>query len=289
MSARDNSPITWWGRLPVYATTILVMAHCAFFVFVALANPLGYQGFVEALAFSTFGVLEQYRLWQLVTYAFVSPISLWFLIEMAMLFFFGQEVEKFLGRNLFLKLYALLLLAPTVFLTIAGIFGFPATLAGSSIPHFCIFIAFAIIAPNALLLFSIPAKWIAVGFFVFSSLVYLSWMNWAYLSALWLDTAVAMFFLRACGVRSLQFGVPSMPSFPKKSHPMKSVGLPARGKTRVPDRRATKNSPSAKDPIESIDPILEKISTSGLQSLTPAEKLRLEKARSALLNREDKP
>ena len=284
-SAKDNGPITWWGRLPVYATTLLVIAHFAAFVFVALAPPLGYAGFISHLVFSTDGILEQYQIWQLFTYAFVSQVSFWFLIELAMLYFFGQEVEKFLGRELFLKLYLLLILAPSIFLTVTGVFGQSSVLAGSSILHFCLFIAFAAIVPGALLFFSIPAKWFAVGFFVFQTLVLLSSMNWTMLSVLWLSVACTLLFLRACGVRSLQFGLPAM-GFPlrreRRMHSSREV--PSSKPQKSPQAPARKPK---KDPIESIDPILEKISVSGLGSLTEAERHRLEKARAALMNRED--
>ena len=48
-------------------------------------------------------MLHAGRFWQLVTYAFVHPPSglLWFAIEMYMLFAFGREVERFIGRRAF--------------------------------------------------------------------------------------------------------------------------------------------------------------------------------------------
>jgi len=274
---RDTQPITWWGRMPVYSATLLVIAHCLTFVLLALANPLGYGALIPHFVFSTSGLLEQFQIWQVFTYAFLSPLSLWFLVEMAMLFFFGQEVEKQLGRRIFLTLYTVLVLVPPAFLTLAGIFGASSVLAGSSAVHFAVFLAFVTLAPNAQFFFGIPAKWLAVGFFIFNSLILFSFMDWSRLTALWLDTAVAILLLRACGVHSLQFDFSS-----RRSEP---TGIPSK----LPIRQKKAAHPqkvSAGDPLEVIDPILDKISTTGLQSLTPAERQRLEKARAALLEKE---
>lgn len=274
---RDGQPITWWGRIPVYATTWLVVIHTAAFFFVALANPFGYSELLPSLFFSTDGVLGHFQVWQIVTYAFIPQISLWFLIEMLMLYFFGQEVEKFLGRQMFLTLYAILVVAPPFFLILAGIFGHSSVLAGAGAAHFAVFVAFAAIAPGALLLFGIAAKWFAVGFFVFNSVILLSMLDWTRLSALWLDVAATLLFLRGCGVRSLQWELPA-----RRVRRATNRAMPMPGREGKPRLRVT-----PRDPVDAIDPILEKISTHGLHSLTPAERARLEKARAALLQKED--
>jgi hypothetical protein len=276
-SLRDTQPLTWWGNVPVYATTLLVLAHCLTFAFVALAAPLGYEWLVSSLMFSSTSVLGSLHIWQIFTYAFVSfPPSFWFLIEMAMLFYFGQEVEKFLGRRLFLTLYALLVVIPPFAFLLAGIFGSGIVLAGAGSAHFSLFIAFAVITPGAMMFFNISARTFAIGFFIFNSLILLSYQDWTRFAALWLDAGTTLLFLRSCGVRSLQsqspvFRFPSMPDaravLPKKS-------------------RKTKTEMPQPDPLHSIDPILEKISKHGIGSLTEAEKSRLEKARAALLEKE---
>jgi hypothetical protein len=277
-SLRDTQPLTWWGNIPVYATTILVLAHCLAFAFVSLAAPLGYDWLVSSLVFSSTGVLGSLQIWQIFTYAFISlPPSFWFLIEMAMLYYFGQEVEKYLGRRLFLTLYALLIVIPPFAFILAGLFGSGIVLAGAGSAHFSLFIAFAVITPGAMLFFNISARWFAVGFFVFNSLILISYQDWTRFAALWLDAGTTLLFLRGCGVRSLQspdtsFRFPTMGDarsiLPQKARPEKKRPLPAA------------------DPMRSIDPILEKISKHGIGSLTPVEKSRLEKARAALLEKE---
>ncbi len=277
---QDSSPITWWGRIPVYASTLLVVAHCACFVFVALAAPLGYGPLISHLQFSSADLLGSFQIWQAVTYGFIPQLSLWFLVEMAMLYFFGQEVEKFIGRNSFLTLYGILLLLPPLFLTAAALLGYPTVLSGAGSIHFALFVAFAAISPNALMFFGIPSKWIAVGFFVFYTVLLIGGMAWTPLSVMWIDVAAALLFLRACGIHSLQFTLPIPGKVPARIIPFPA---PAVKKT------APRLSKSSKqDPVQGIDPILEKISRTGLQSLTEAERAKLERARAALLEK-DRP
>ena len=72
------------------------------------AIALGGGSLLAALQFDSAQVLQAGKVWQLATYAFVhSPSGLiWFAIEMYMLYVFGREVERFVGRRAFIGLYA---------------------------------------------------------------------------------------------------------------------------------------------------------------------------------------
>src|SRR4029453_10989657 len=91
------------------------------------------------------------QVWRLFTYAFVHPPTpsglLWFAVEMYMLFVFGREVERFIGRRSYVALYLTLLLLPAVVLSLLS-FWTPTTFATSTALHFAIFVAFATIYPN---------------------------------------------------------------------------------------------------------------------------------------------
>jgi len=282
-TAGDSGPLTWWGRVPVYATTWLVIAHCAAMVLVAFSGVFGYSALIGQLAFSSTDVIEHGKLWQIVTYAFVSMPSLWFLVEMAMLYFFGQEVEKALGRRVFLTLYGILILLPPLFLTAAGLFGTSTVFAGAGSAHFAIFVAFVLLHPDMPIFFGIPAKWLAVALLALYSLMAISGMNWTAFSMLWLQSLASYMVLRQAGVSGLpgskwiEQAARSRPPTPEpRRKPVK------RAKARTVDTVEI-------DPLASIDPILEKIARSGLDSLTSAERERLERARAALMHKENKP
>ncbi len=193
----DYQPVTWVGRHPVHVTTLLVAVH-AFAAIVACF--LGGTYILGHLAFDSALVLQRGEFWQIATYAFVhSPSNLlWFAVEMYMLFAFGREVERFIGRRAYIVLYAVLLLAPTVMLTLWG-FGQRTGIAGSPALHFAIFIAFAAIYPNVEMLLRIQAKWVALVLAAISTLQLLAYRDWSAMAVLWLSMAIAFAFIRLRG------------------------------------------------------------------------------------------
>src|SRR6476659_8087341 len=107
----DYKPVTWVGRYPVHVSTLLVAVHSLIMVITCfLMMAFGTNAFLHLFVFDSAQVLGMGRVWQIATYAFVHAPSglLWFAVEMYMLFIFGREVERFIGRNAFIILYALL-------------------------------------------------------------------------------------------------------------------------------------------------------------------------------------
>ena len=120
----DYRPVAWMGRYPVDVTTMLVGLHVAAAILTAILVAIGPQWLVLVyLQFDSARSLGRAQVWRLFTYAFVhSPSALlWFAIEMYMLFVFGREVERFIGRRAYIALYLILLVAPAVLLTVWGL------------------------------------------------------------------------------------------------------------------------------------------------------------------------
>jgi membrane associated rhomboid family serine protease len=286
----DSQPVFIWRRIPVYGATLLVALHMIAFVFTTLSIPLGLSWISAGMVFSSASVIQDFAIWQVFTYAFVHQPSLWFLVEMAMLFYLGLEVEKFLGRCGFFVLYALLILLPPLFFIALGILGNQSILQGASAVHFAIFAAFATIYPDARFLFNLTARAIAIVFFTFNSLVLFSGSAWTALSALWLDTAAMLLFMRIESIHSLQgvlFKVPSFRFSPRSTSPSSSKAQSFSSQSPLDPLPSSKSkSLEQEDPMCVIDPILEKIARHGLSSLTESEKKRLENARAELVKRE---
>ena len=196
----DYQPVAWMGRYPIHVTTLLVITHVICMIIGCLLIAVGAGSFLGVLTFDSAQVLYGGRLWQIATYALVhSPSALiWFAIEMYMLFAFGREVERFIGRRAFIALYLLLLLVPPLLLTVWGLWQ-RTGLAGSATIHFAIFIAFAAIYPNVELFLRIMAKWVALIFVAAYSLQLLAYHGWAELAVLWLSVALAYGFVRLRG------------------------------------------------------------------------------------------
>src|SRR5438132_11721812 len=90
------------------------------------------------------GAVWSGQVWRLFTYAFVHAPSglLWFAIEMYMLFVFGREVERFVGRRAYTALCLILWVTPAALLTIWGRWQRSALAVWPAL-HFGIFVAFA--------------------------------------------------------------------------------------------------------------------------------------------------
>ena len=159
----DYRPVAWMGRYPVDVTTMLVGLHVAAAILAAiLVTDSGPSSVLAYLQFDSAAVWAG-QVWRLFTYAFVHAPSalLWFAIEMYMLFVFGREVERFIGRRAYIALYLILLVAPAVLLTIWGLWQRSVCpLSGSPALHFGIFVAFATIYPRAELFLRIMTKWV---------------------------------------------------------------------------------------------------------------------------------
>jgi membrane associated rhomboid family serine protease len=268
----DYQPVTWVGRHPVHVTTLLVALH-AFTAIVACF--LGGTSVLSHLAFDSATLWYRGEAWQLATYALVhSPAGLlWFAIEMYMLFIFGREVERFIGRRAFILLYGLLLLAPSVMLALWGL-GERVGLAGSPAIHFGVFVAFVAIYPNVDLFLRIPAKWVALVLAAISTLQLLAYRDWVDMAVLWLSIAVAFFFIRLRGAG---------PELEWWGH-LKSR-LQPKPKFHVVTRDIPRRSTEPENIHESIDPVLDKISKHGINSLTASERRALDRARNRLLKK----
>src|SRR6266403_2198425 len=251
----DYRPVAWMGRYPVDVTTMLVGLHVAAAILTAILVAIGGGSILAYLQFDSAAVWSG-QVWRLFTYAFVHAPSglLWFAIEMYMLFVFGREVERFIGRRAYIVLYLVLLIAPAAILTIWGLWQRSA-LAGSPALHFGIFVAFATIYPRVELFLRIMAKWIALilaGIYTFQLLAYHAWTD---LALVWWNNVKA------------RFG-------PKP-------------KLHVVQKSASRRAVEPDDLYASIDPILDKISKSGIGSLTANERRLLNRERDRLLKKSE--
>ncbi len=270
----DYQPVAWMGRYPIHVPTLLVIVHVVCMVISSLLIAFGAGALLNVLAFDSAQVLSG-RVWQIFTYAFVhSPSGLiWFAIEMYMLFAFGREVERFIGRRAFITLYLALLCVPPLVLTVAGLW-YRAGMAGSTTIHFAIFIAFAAIYPNVELFLRIMAKWFALVFVAAYTLQLLAFHAWADLAVLWMSVGLAYGFIQLRGA------TPELAWLTEWTSRLRSK----RSLTVVP-RQTPRRVVEPENIYESIDPVLDKISKSGIGSLTAGERRALDRARNRLLKK----
>ena len=274
----DYRPVAWMGRYPVDVTTMLVGLHvvCAVIACIFTAIP-GLSGTLNYLIFDSARIWNGLQVWRLGTYAFVHSPSglLWFAVEMYLLFVFGREVERFIGRRSYIALYLILLIMPAVLLTIWG-FWQPSRLAGSQALHFGIFVSFATIYPRAELFLRIMAKWVALilaAVYTFQLLAYHAWND---LVVVWTSIGAAFLFIEWSGAG------PELAWWTA----VKARFAP-RPKYRIVPKVGPTRAAESEDADASIDPILDKISKFGIGSLTAGERRRLDRERERLLKKSD--
>jgi len=276
----DYRPVAWVGRYPVDVTTMLVGVHVAAALIAAILwtifGALGGASILGWLQFDSAAIWSSGQVWRLFTYAFIHPPPglLWFAIEMYLLFVFGREVERFLGRRAYIALYVFLLVTPAALLTIWGLWE-RCVISGSPALHFGIFVAFATIYPRVELLLRIQAKWVALILAAIYTLQLLAYHAWSELVVVWTSIGVAFLFVELNGAgRELTWW-----------NTVKARFAP-RPKYRVlpkPRARTASSRSESEDVYASIDPILDKISKFGIGSLTASERRQLDRERERLL------
>ena len=232
---------------------------------------LGYgETFTDYLEFDSRLVLGGGQVWRFLTYGLWNVPSLGFVIDMVMLVWFGRELERFFGRKIFLRFYAILYLLQPLTYTLLGLLR-PTVLQGET-GAFAMFLAFATLYPNAALLFNILAKWMAIVLVGLYTLMALSTRDFVALTALWVTVGYAFGFIRH---ERGHFALPDLRFWKRKPrfHVVRSES--ARG---VASREV--EAPS------DMDTLLDKIAKSGMASLTAKERARLEAAREELLKRD---
>lgn len=272
----NSGPITWVGRVPVYATTVLVALHISAMIALAILMASGATGVQSLLAFDTGAVLREFEVWRCITYGFVNRPDPWFIVSLVMLYIFGKDVEQYLGRQGFVRLYlGFLLLGPSLLLTASLVTGrdYSLTMCWA---NFAVLLSFASIYPNAALVFQLPAKlfaWVFLGIYALQLLAARAWID---LTVLLATALLAWYAVR--GERIADWPLVERLRVPRRRRaPHLRI---------VRDEEEGAKRQEEEDPHAVIDPLLEKISRAGLSSLTPRERAQLEKARAALIQQD---
>jgi len=278
-SSGSYEPLTYIRGVALDVTTLIAAIHVLCLLLVTLLLAAKHGDWVRFLEFKA-SFLADRQPWTLFTYPFYHDITrenLFFALEMLMFFWFGREVERFIGRNAFAWFYALLCLLPPVALTAisrAGSLPLEYPIVGSSTIHMAVFLGFVVIYPNTQVFFGLASKWVATVLLGIATLYFLAQHNWFLLSYYWLTMLVSWSMLRMAGVGG---GFGWWNSF--ESWRME------RADRKVQARRARHRQAKAVEE-QTVDQILEKISNSGMASLNDHERAVLERTRQKLVQRD---
>lgn len=279
-------------RLTLSATNVLIgLLVVAFFIqyYIEARRPDIISNYFEL---STRGLAHGY-IWQLLTFQFLhagighlagNGITLWN---------FGRYVEERLGKVRFLTLYFLGgvaggLVQSLLALAIPPLFG--GNVVGASAGIFAVTAAFAVMDPDAtvLALYLLPIRainllYISIGFSVL--LIFLPMgqgvANGAHLGGIFFG----VFYIRR-GMAWLHGLAGWSPLQRRANHePTWRAAGPKPVKPRRPKPAEPADLPSEEFISQEVDPILDKISAHGIQSLTERERQILQAARSKMSRR----
>lgn len=287
----EEEPLFHLGEFPVRLITLLVALHSAAMITVSILLATGHGALIDLLAYSSSAVSHG-QVWRLVTYAFVSVPSVWFLLEMLMLWYFGKEVENGLGWKRFAILYAGLILIGPMLLQAFGYAGRPQTYSGAQEINFAVFAAFTAMHPGARFFFGVAARWVFLGLLTISSLQLLADHQGPRIVVMLSTCSLAVLLLRKAGfTESLLLDGSFSWKLPWKKSSASGFSIQNGGLSAA--SRSAKGGTSAETPRDSFNPeqqmdiLLEKIARKGIGSLDAAERDTLEKARRAMIKREE--
>jgi membrane associated rhomboid family serine protease len=269
--SEEGRPWFYAGRVAVTSTVLLVGVFTLSMIVVTMLSAFRAESLISALSLDT-SALWRGQIWRLVTWPLLNGPSIWFVLSMVMLFFFGREVERLLGRTGLLKFTGLLAAA----LTMVTVLLPRGQLAGCDQLGFGIFLAFAIIQPGALMMFGLAAKWVAlilIGISALGSLANRDGTGLVHLAVLCLASAV---ILKSMGAA---YGLPwlRIPEVKFNRRGQKSFSSSSRASNASNASRTSRTS-SGGGPREfvsnepEVDRLLDKVAAKGLHSLSDQER-----------------
>lgn len=271
----EHRPVMWLRGYPVYAAHFIVLIYVLSAIITTALNFFKIGGLLSGLIFSSSAVLQG-EVWRVVTYGFVNVPSIRFAVDMVMFVWFGREVERSVGRRSFLLFYAGIYLLTPLLLTLVGIWMPLPPLVGET-GAFALFIAFATFFPNAPVLFTLLAKWVAVILVGIYTLIDLNNRDFVALLSLWATTGFAFAFVR---YQQGHIELPKLSLFRRRPKLRVLPDLPTEKKASAKQKESHVSS------MAEVDALLDKIAQSGIGSLTAKERAKLDAARAELLKRE---
>ena len=276
--SEDYSPLFWIAGRPIYVNTFLLLVEIAAFAITALCVAFAGPGVLSLLGLGNLQVIHEWQVWRLFSYVIFPPqIAIGFIFAMGFLFYFGRQVEQFVGRKSYIQLFAALVLIPSIFFCLLGFTGVGGmNYMGGYGSIFGVFVAFATIYPSAEINFCfvcLCAKHWAYALLGVLTLANVAFHEWTSLGFLWGDAGIAYLGMRLLGVGR---GMEWLTDWVEERRARKLAA--ERNFKIVKEREA----------VESTDAILDKISKHGVGSLSSSERAVLERARTNLLKRDQR-
>jgi hypothetical protein len=282
------------GQVEVTTSVLLAASSLIFMVLGVIAAAI----FRDPLYYDATLVREG-KVWRVVTWPLSNGVSIWLLLSAAMMYLIGGDIERELGRRRFAWLIGALVVLPAV-VTVGFEYVGAAGISRLVSPLFVVLVLWH---PTIRTFFNIPLWAVVVVFEVFDLLQILDLRNAGAPIGGLLTFWAASLAVAALGARA--FGITEFTQIPKIPLPQFITGDPYQKANRAREKQQRKGSAGggksggkggglrrSKDPAPVIpirpearldradqadmDWLLDKISASGMDSLTPDERRRLD-------------
>ena len=275
--SRDHSGDAWFrlGKLDVTSTVLVVLIGALGVVASAFAPVLYQVGrFVPA-------EVLQGQVWRAVTWPFVDGISLWSILTLVLLWYFGRDLENQVGRRPMMSLYVALWAILTVVAFVVGLAMGGGVLAGLDSIQFVVLLLWIAENPRRPFFFGIPAWVVGAVLVALQVLSYIAIRDLAGLASLVVTFFVAAVVARRFGLLSDLSWLPGRRGSAPRIRQGGGVRAPQAAAPRTPRAARAEQKAAARQASdhERMDALLEKISEQGIHSLTPAERKELEALR----------
>lgn len=281
-------------RGPWSATMALLVVNVVAFIIQSAVERFTTFRINDWFALSVEGLRHGFA-WQLLTYQLMHGGWLHLLLNCWAIYVFGREVEETLGRISFLTLYFTSGVIGGLFQSLAGVLlggAFAVPVVGASAGAFGLIAAFAVLYPERplmmLLFFIIPVSMRAKFLLLFSGLLTLFGIvfpmdNIAHAAHLG-GMLTGIVFVRYAIYWHWQWPRLRQPR-PHPLRPLVKAPLRVSAQWGQSNARVDEDLPPEEFLSKAVDPILDKISAHGIQSLTDRERKILETAREKMARR----
>jgi membrane associated rhomboid family serine protease len=271
LGPRDRSHWFRIGTIDVTTTTLVTALACVSLILFAISSTL-----LEPLQLDTQAVGSG-QVWRLLSWPFVNDLlsgTIWIVLAIVVFWWLGQRLEQTLGPRRCLLFYAILALVPALAITVYGLVTgqdlTQSSLLGSGMYDLevAVLVAYAAAFPRVRFFFNIEAWVITIVFIAIDLLLFAEERAGTAAIYLLITAAVALLATRAFRLTRAQW-IPTIP-------------LPASVTGDAAHRRERQRKKSARAAHlrivreTDINAILDKISESGINSLSREERQRLD-------------
>lgn len=274
----SNDPWFRIGTLDV-STSVLVPLLCVASMLVWTVSP----AVIDFLVLFADDV-RRAQIWRLFTWPIANSPDIWTVLTLAMLWYFGRELERIVGRNRFLSMLVSVAVVSGVVATVVG-----ANIGGIRNIQICVFCLFCAELPKVRFWGGIPA-WVFAAVIVGVELLQLIGLRrGAEILVLVASLATAAISARSYGLLT---AYPWVPSLARTTQRRPKAPKPGRSARRS-DSTGTVVSGPWQSPTTGLsdaeqtelDALLDKTSAAGLESLSRTEKARLNELSKKLRSR----